>query len=73
MTSLESVPLSDACSVTLHRTLRIPDDGGEYPLPPSLGSMVAYVAGDGELVVPMHRAEAMWLGFEAPWWRPRTR
>lgn len=72
MTSLDSVPLSDACSVTLHRTLRIPDDGGEYPLPPSLGPMVAYVAGDGELVVPMHRAEAMWLEFEAPSWRPHA-
>jgi len=30
MTTIESIPLGDQCSVTLHRTLRIPDDGGEY-------------------------------------------
>jgi len=45
--------------VTLHRTLRIPDDGGEYPLPPSLGSMTARQGKQDEYVVPMRRAEAL--------------
>jgi hypothetical protein len=72
MTTLHAIPLSDSCGVTLHRTLRIPDDGGEYPLPPSLGPMPAHVAGPGEYVVPMRRAEALWLEFRAPWWRPHA-
>jgi hypothetical protein len=72
MTTWKSVPLSQTCSVKLHRTLRIPDDGGEYPLPPSLGAMVAHAVDRDELVVPMRRAEALWLEFIAPWWRPHA-
>jgi hypothetical protein len=26
------------CSIHFQRTLRIPDDGGDYPLPPGLGA-----------------------------------
>ena len=69
---LTTVPLSDRCSVTLHRTLRIPDDGGDYPLPPSLGAMQAHATDEDEFVVPVHRAEALWLEFTAPWWKPHV-
>jgi hypothetical protein len=72
MTSPESIPLSDVCSVTLHRTLRIPDDGGEYPLPPSLGAMEIHRVDESDFVVPMRRAEALWLSFQAPWWKPHV-
>ena len=72
MTTLDTIPLANACGVTLHRTLRIPDDGGDYPLPPSLGRMAVHVAGPGELVVPMRRAEALWLEFGGPWWKPHA-
>ena len=72
MTASDSIPLSDACSVTLHRTLRIPDEGGEYPLPPSLGAMEIHRVDEGEFVVPMRRAEALWLSFGAPWWKPHV-
>ena len=72
MTPLQSIRLSPACSVTLHRTLRLPDDGGEYPLAPSLGRMVAHVVDRDELVVPMRRPDALWLEFSAPWWRPHA-
>ena len=72
METLDTIPLSTTCGVTLHRTLRIPDDGSEHPLPPSLGTMTAYAAGPGEYVVPMRRAEALWLEFRAPWWRPHA-
>jgi hypothetical protein len=72
MTTLDSIPLADTCRVALHRTLRIPDDGRDHPLPPSLGRMTAYVAGPGELVVPMRRAEALWLEFGGPWWKPHA-
>lgn len=53
-------------------TLRIPDDGGEYPLPPSLGAMEIHRVDEGEFVVPMRRAEALWLSFGAPWWKPHV-
>jgi len=72
MEPITSIPLSDLCAVTLHRTLRIPDDGGEYPLPPSLGAMTAHSVAADELVVPVHRAEALWLEFSAPWWKPHA-
>lgn len=71
MAPLDRVPLDDCCSVTLHRTLRIPDDGGAYPLPPSLGAMSVFPSqDDGRYIVPMHRSEAVWLDFSAPYWRP---
>ncbi|MGH6879079.1 MAG: hypothetical protein ACREHV_17100, partial [Rhizomicrobium sp.] len=60
-------------TVTLHRTLRIPDDGREYPLPPSLGHFpVVHVddykskvspkwVGRGGVMVPMYQSEALWF------------
>ena len=72
MRSLQSIDLPGGCAVTLHRTLRIPDDGGDYPLPPSLGPFDAYALEANELTVPMHRAEALWLEFSAPYWRPHA-
>lgn len=69
---LESVPLARGCEIVLHRTLRIPDDGGDYPLPPSLGALPVLAVGDDEFVAPLRRAEAMWLGFNAPYWKPRA-
>jgi hypothetical protein len=70
-------------SVTFHRTLRIPDDGREYPLPPSLGHFPLHRVDDfadrvpaswrahGGVFLPMFQREAMWLGF-APrlYWSP---
>jgi hypothetical protein len=64
--------------VTLHRTLRIPDDGRDYPLPPSLGRFPLRHVDDfgervpetwrrhGGVMLPMYQAEAMWLSFSAP-------
>ncbi|MBW3537063.1 MAG: hypothetical protein KY395_04735 [Actinobacteria bacterium] len=72
MTPLDRIPLPGGCTVTLHRTLRIPDDGGDYPLPPSLGSMAVHRVDEREFVVPMRRAEALWLEFDAPWWKPHV-
>lgn len=59
-------------TVTVHRTLRVPDDGRTYPLPPSLGTFPArrvpgaesrYPAQIPVLQVPMYQSEALWLGF----------
>lgn len=59
--------------VTFQRTLRIPDDGKSYPLPPGLGCFplrrVADYAGrvpegwadKGGVFLPMYQREALWL------------
>lgn len=63
------------CSIDFQRTLRIPDDGLDYPLPPGLGSFPLRHLDDyarrpprgwltrGGVLMPMHQAEAMWVSF----------
>lgn len=64
-----SVRLNDEVTIDFQRTLRIPDDGCEYPLPPGLGSFAVEATAEG-FVVPMHVQEAMWLSFDAPFHKP---
>ena len=66
------------CSLEFQRTLRIPDDGKNYPLPPGLGSFPLRHLDDyasaipatwherGGVIVPMHQSEAMWICFTSP-------
>lgn len=61
--------------ITFMRTLRIPDDGKDYPLPPGLGSFPVRRVSDYEATVPpawrahggvflpIYQREAMWLSF----------
>ena len=63
-------------TVHFQRTLRIPDDGASYPLPPGLGSFPLRHVDDfaprippawleqGGVMLPMYQAEAMWLHFD---------
>lgn len=63
------------CSLGFRRTLRIPDDGKDYPLPPGLGNFPLRHLDDyarrlpeswirrGGAIFPMHQAEAMWIDF----------
>lgn len=63
------------CGIRFIRTLRIPDDDREYPLPPGFSTFplkhVHDCAGDlpaswgrhGGIFLPMYQAEAMWLDF----------
>ncbi len=65
------------CSIDFQRTLRIPDNGKDYPLPPGLGSFPLRHLDDhakrlpenwlkrGGVMLPMSQAEAMWLHFGA--------
>ena len=65
------------CAVTFQRTLRIPDDGRDYPLPPGLGTFPLRHLDDyasclpeawrvrGGVIAPMHQAEAMWISFQS--------
>jgi hypothetical protein len=64
-----------ATTVSFQRTLRIPDDGKTYPLPPSLGDFPLAHVDDyartvpaawnkrGGIMMPMYQAEALWLNF----------
>ncbi|WP_354699036.1 hypothetical protein DSM112329_04740 [Paraconexibacter sp. AEG42_29] len=78
-----SIDVGDGVTVTLQRTLRIPDDGGDHPLPPSLGAMPTLPAaelapaardllgiGDADHVVALRDGEALWLSFAARSWHP---
>ena len=63
------------CRITFQRTLRIPDDNRDYPLPPGLGAFPLRHVDDhldttpaawgrhGGVFLPMYQAEAMWLNF----------
>jgi len=63
--------------IHFQRTLRIPDDGRDYPLPPGLGRFPLRHVDDfahgipsewvehGGVMLPMYQAEALWLCFES--------
>jgi len=63
-------------TVSFQRTLRIPDDGRTYPLPPGLGSFPTRHVDDysnqvpeswiehGGVMLPMYQSEAMWIRFK---------
>ena len=62
-------------TIDFQRTLRIPDDGTDYSLPPGLGSFPVRHVDDyaedvpenwlahGGTMLPMYQSEAMWLNF----------
>ena len=62
--------------VGFQRTLRIPDDNEDYPLPPGLGNFPLNLVDDhadrveatwkgrGGVFLPMYQSEAMWIKFE---------
>jgi hypothetical protein len=61
--------------VSFQRTLRIPDDGKEYPLPPGLGKFPVRLVDDhprtvpprwierGGVMFPLYQSEALWILF----------
>ena len=71
-------------AVTLHRTLRIPDDGRLYPLPPGLGAFPLFPVDDyaerlpplwrekSGVFIPLCQREALWLSFQATSWKPNA-
>lgn len=74
--SFPELPLQPALTIDFQRTLRIPDDGKNYPLPPGLGSFPLRHIDDhasrvpaswlerGGVLLPMWQAEALWLNFQ---------
>jgi hypothetical protein len=79
-----AIRLGPHSAVSFHRTLRIPDDGLEYPLPPGLGTLPIFRVADyrdrlpaswqavGGGFIPLYQREALWLGFHGPDWRSQA-
>lgn len=70
-------------AVSFQRTLRIPDDGRTYPLPPGLGRLpIGRVAElghraplgwwPGDAFIPLYQREALWLAFDGALWKPNA-
>eukprot|EP00246_Nothoceros_aenigmaticus_P004415 TRINITY_DN15948_c0_g1_i1.p1 TRINITY_DN15948_c0_g1~~TRINITY_DN15948_c0_g1_i1.p1 ORF type:complete len:398 (-),score=19.39 TRINITY_DN15948_c0_g1_i1:113-1306(-) len=84
VTVLNNVLKIGEVSVIFNRTLRIPDDGGSYPLPPGLGHFPVRRVSDhqhrvpeswkthGGVFLPMYQREALWLKFSGPHWKPNA-
>lgn len=77
-----AIKIGRHCTIRLERTLRLPDDGKTYPLPPSLGAFPIVPVADhaervparwreaGGFIVPMYQREALWLNFLGHEWHP---
>lgn len=78
----DRVNLGKNFSVSFQRTLRVPEDGKVYPLPPGLGAFPLHraadyagkIPGDWDLergvFISLYQREALWLSFAAPPWKP---
>lgn len=68
--------------ISFHRTLRVPEDGREYPLPAGLGRFPIHRVEDyaekvpgnwlkeGGFFIPLYQKEALFLQLEGPEWHP---
>ena len=78
----DAIQIGEHFTLTFQRTLRIPDDGNTYPLPPGLERfpirrVVDYVdrvppawREHGGVFIPMYQREAMWLNFNGNYQQP---
>src|SRR5215472_8111335 len=76
--SFPEMAFRPTCNFEFQRTLRIPDDGKNYPLPPGLGRFPLRHIDDyasrvpagwlkrGGVLLPMWQTEALWLNFRCP-------
>jgi len=77
MFSFPQVHEDAVCTIDFQRTLRIPDDNRDYPLPPGLSRFpLQHVEDHAErlpeawqrragVLLPMYQSEAMWLNFSS--------
>jgi len=80
----DEVRFGDRLTIRFERTLRVPDDGSTYPLPPGLGHFAMHKVEDyadrvpppwresGGVFITMHQAEALWLSFHGARWKPNA-
>lgn len=79
-----NVRFGENFTLSFQRTLRIPDDGKTYPLPPGLGAFPICRISDyedrvpsewnrhGGIFIPMFQREALWINFDGADWRPNA-
>ena len=65
------IAVGERFAVSFERTLRVPEAGGTYPLPPSLGRFEVRPH-EGGFAIAIHAREALWLGFEGATWKPNA-
>jgi hypothetical protein len=78
----DAILIGNRLSISFHRTLRIPDDGHTYPLPPGLGRFPLRSAADyasglpdewrEDCFLPIYAREALWIGFDGGEWKPNA-
>jgi hypothetical protein len=80
----DAVRIGPRFAVSFQRTLRLPDDGRVFPLPPGLGRFPVLRVEDylesvptawrehGGVFIPMYQREALWLGFHGAVWKPNA-
>lgn len=80
----DRIQIGERFSISFQRTLRLPEDGQIYPLPPSLGNfplrrvedyadkLLSAWAERGGAFFPIYQREALWLSFEAASWKPNA-
>jgi hypothetical protein len=84
LVSFPELPMHPELTIAFQRTLRIPDDGRDYPLPPGLGCFPLRHIDDyaervsqrwlkrGGVLLPMWQSEAMWLNFDSAYLHERN-
>lgn len=82
--SANTIRIGERFALSLYRTLRVPDDGNTYPLPPGLGTFPLFRVEDyrdrlppelleqGGAFLPVYQREALWLGFHGARWKPNA-
>lgn len=80
----DAIYVGNRFSVSFQRTLRIPEDGHEYPLPPGFGRFPIHLVDDfadrvpsawldqHAVMIPMYQREALWLAFDGAAWKPNA-
>jgi hypothetical protein len=80
----DTLVFGEGFALNFQRTLRIPDDGKTYPLPPGLGTFPVCKVEDykervpetwaehGGVFIPMYQREALWSGFRPRYWKPNA-
>jgi len=78
----DRVTFGERFVLRFERTLRVPDDGRTYPLPPGLGRFQVFRVSDYKDRVPsawlkedgvfisMRQSEALWVSFDSAPWKP---